>query len=104
MRPHILNCLDVGYTCAIFVTEGYKLGSQVSGSEMHFSGMLFGQTRSVRLVLVLVVMIFMTHRFVCVSCVDSGMFVMPDPTLRAVRTHIGKFPLCLAAGLGVKEV
>ena len=32
------------------------------------------------------------------------MFVTPYPTLtgRAVRTHIGKSPVCQAAGLGVK--
>ena len=58
------------------------------------------------LVLILAVTLVMTqtHQFVCVSCVDRGMFVMPYPTLRAVRTHIGKSLVCRAAGLGVKEV
>ena len=45
-----------------------------------------------------------THLFVCVNCVDCGMFVTPCPTVRAVGTHIGKSPICLVAGLGVKEV
>ena len=49
-----------------------------------------------------------THQFVFVGCVDRGydghMFVMPYPTLRAARMHMGKSPTCPAAGLGVKEV
>ena len=46
-----------------------------------------------------------TYQFVCnPSCVDCGMFATPYPTLRAVRTQIGKSPVCLADGLGVKEV
>ena len=32
------------------------------------------------------------------------MFVTPYSTLRAVRTHIVKSPICLSAGLGVKEI
>ena len=32
------------------------------------------------------------------------MFVTPYPTLRAVKTHIAKSPVCLAADLGMKEV
>ena len=30
--------------------------------------------------------------------------LQPYPTLRAVKTHIGKSPVCLATCLGVKEV
>ena len=32
------------------------------------------------------------------------MFITPYSTLRAFKTHISKSPVCLAAGLGVKEV
>ena len=101
----------MGYICAIFVAEGCKLGSQVSAPE-HKSVAMWHAIRSdsfsptVGLVLISAVTLFMTqtHRFVCVSCVDRGLFVAPYPILRAVRTHIGKSPVCLAAGLGVKEV
>ena len=31
------------------------------------------------------------------------MFVTPYSILRAVRTYIGKSPICLAAGLGMQE-
>ena len=57
-------------------------------------------------VLMSAVMILMTptQLFVCVSCVDRGVLVTPNPTLRAVKTHICKSPVCQAAGLGVKEV
>ena len=51
-RPHISKRLDVGQTCAIFVAEVYKLGSQVSGFRTQVSGMLLGRACSVRLVLI----------------------------------------------------
>ena len=75
-------------------------------SERECVGMRSGRTRSVKLVSILAFTLFMTqtHRFVCVSCADRGVFVMPYPTLRTVRRNIGKSPVFLAAGLGVKKV
>ena len=35
---------------------------------------------------------------------DRGIFVTPFHKLRAVKTQIGKSPVCWAAGLGVNEV
>ena len=32
------------------------------------------------------------------------MFFTTYPTLTAVRTHIGKSPVCLAARMGIKEI
>ena len=91
------------YTRAIFVAEAYKIGYKCCNSRKLVCGMRFCRTRSVWLVLLLAITLFMTqpHLFVCFSCV---MFVTPYHTLRAVRTNIGKFPSCQAAGLGVKEV
>ena len=49
---------------------------------------------------------FMTHahQCVCASCAERGMFGKPNPTFRAVRTHICKSPVCKTASLGVKQV
>ena len=75
-------------------------------SRTQVCGMLPGLTRSVGLVLISAVTLFMTqtHQYVCAGYVDRGMFVTPYPTLRAVKTRSGKSPVCEPAGLGVKEV
>ena len=44
-----------------------------------------------------------TNLFFCACYAERGAFFISSPTLKAVRTHIGKSPACLAASMGVKE-
>ena len=79
---HILSCLDMRYTRAIFVAEAYKIGHRGSNSRTLVRGMRSGRTLSVGLVMISVFTLFMTqtNRFVFFSCVDRGIFVTPYPT------------------------
>ena len=88
------------------MAEAYKIGYRSRDSRTQMHGVRLGQTRSEGLVLISAVTPYMTqtHQYVCLSCVDCRIIVKPYPTLRAVRTHIGKSPVCLTAGLGVKVV
>ena len=44
-----------------------------------------------------------SHQYVCVCC-EECTFTSAFPSVRAAKTHIGMYPACLAAGLGIKEL
>ena len=44
------------------------------------------------------------HRYVCVCCEERGAFTSVFPSVRVAKTHIGKSPACLVAGLGIQAL
>jgi len=45
-----------------------------------------------------------TTRFVCAKCKDSGMFFTTFPTEKSGNAHIGRTPVCKAAGMGLRTI
>ena len=86
-----LNCLDVGYTCAIVVAKENKTGCRGCNSRTRVCGMLAWRTRSAGLVLISAVTLFMTqtHQYVCSGYTEVNQRLHRGQTAASQRSTKG---------------